>query len=226
MCRAELGAPGANSARVNLRNQDLNLLRGAKCRGLFLRWLTSPATPEILRRGCLIYGAMRAISQIFPSVRSPICKFNPKLAVLMSRQHWPECVCCSGWRDSCLELPFEQQVEKPAPAPRAVGPGVLVLGACELREQGVRAGVWSARRCHKVENCWSGQIPCLSELGGLVSVLPRCKSNVLSILRELLAGLPSPACCLTGQGDALLLLSSMRRSTLSALEHEQMLGDP
>lgn len=34
---------------------------------------------------CLIYGAVHAISQIFPSVHSPICKINPKPAVLMSR---------------------------------------------------------------------------------------------------------------------------------------------
>ncbi|PKU41745.1 hypothetical protein llap_7955 [Limosa lapponica baueri] len=70
------------------------------------------------------------------------------------------------------------------------------------------------------------EIPHPFELDCLVSVLPRCKSNVLSILQEVLARLLSPAGCLTGQGDTLLLLSSMRRSTLSDLEHEQKPGDP
>lgn len=84
MGQAELGAPGANSAQVNLPSQ-LNFLLSAKCRGLFLRWLAPLATPEILGRDYLIYGAMHAISQMFPSVHSSICKINPTLAVLMSR---------------------------------------------------------------------------------------------------------------------------------------------
>lgn len=133
---------------------------------------------------------------------------------------------CSGWRDSGLELPFEQQAEKPAPAPRGVAPEVLVLGACDLCEQGTCAGVWSAQCSHKVENCWFRQIPRLFELEFLVPVLPHRKPSVLGILGELPAWLPSPACCLPGQGDTLLLLSSMRRSTLSALEHEQVPGAP
>lgn len=75
-------------------------------------------------------------------------------------------------------------------------------------------------------NCWSGQIPCLFELDCLVSALPHCKPNMLDILKELLTWLPLPACCLPGQGDTLLLLSSIRRSSLSALEHKQMPGAP
>lgn len=85
MGQAELGAPGANSAPVNLQAQGLNFLHSAKCRGLFWQCLAPLATPEILRRDCIIYGALRAISQMFPSVHSPGCKINPKLAVLMSR---------------------------------------------------------------------------------------------------------------------------------------------
>lgn len=117
-------------------------------------------------------------------------------------------------------------MEKPAPAPHAIAPEVLVLGSHELCEQGTRAGVWFARSNHKVEKCWSRQIPCLSELEFQVSVLPHRKPGELGILRELPAWLPSPGCCLPGQGDTLQLLSSMRRSTLSALEHKQMPGGP
>lgn len=129
---------------------------------------------------------------------------------------------CSGWRSSCLELTFEQQPEKPSPALHTVAPEVL--DTCELQEQGLQAGSGFAQCSHKAENCWSRQIPHLFQLEFLVSDLPHHKPNMLGILMELLVWLSSPACCLPGQCDTLLHLSSRKRSSLSALEHEQMLG--
>lgn len=68
--KAELGTPEANSAPFNLQTQEQSFPRSAKYRGLFPQWLVLLADPEILGRDCLIYGAVHAISQIFPSVHS------------------------------------------------------------------------------------------------------------------------------------------------------------
>lgn len=83
------------------------------------------------------------------------------------------------------------------------------------------AGLWFAQCSYNVENCWSGQIPHLFELELLVSVLRHRKP---SILRELPAWLLSPSGACQGRVITLLLLSSIRRRTLSTLEHKQVPG--